>query len=97
MEVGLGVAMAADPDFVPPYRLMAQIKAAAAGPRRRRRRASNRALARGNVVPEMDRARLEFELAELSGNADARQAALTKLVKLDSGDAATVACVGRSP
>ena len=27
IEVGLGVAIAADPDFVPPYRLLAQIKA----------------------------------------------------------------------
>ena len=27
MEVGLGVAIAADPDFVPPYRLLAEIKA----------------------------------------------------------------------
>ena len=44
----------------------------------------------------MDRARLEFESAELSGNADARQTALTKLAKLDSGDAATWGALGAS-
>ena len=69
MEVGLGVAIAADPDFVPPYRLLAQIKA------QRQDRAGavatlDRALARGNAIPELDRARLELESAELTGNAD---------------------------
>jgi len=85
MEVGLGVAIAADPDFVPPYRLLAQIKA------QRQDRAGavatlDQALARGNAIPELDRARLELESAELTGNPDARQSALAKLVKLDSGD-----------
>ena len=93
MEVGLGVAMSADADFVPPYRLMAQIKA------QRQDRAGavatlDRALARGNAIPEMDRARLELESAEFSGNTEARQAALLKLVKLDSGDAASWNALG---
>ena len=93
MEVGLGVAIAADPDFAPPYRLLAQIKV------QRQDRAGavatlDRALARGNAIPEMERARLELESAELSGNADARQAALSKLVKLDSGDAASWSALG---
>ena len=84
MEVGLGVALAADPDFVPPYRLLAQVKA-------QQDRAGavatlDQALARGNAISELDRARLELESAELTGNADARQSALGKLVKLDSGD-----------
>src|SRR5260370_3043147 len=84
IEVGLGAALAAGPDFVPPYRLLAQIKA-------QRDRAGavatlDQALARGNAISELDRARLELESAELSGNADARQSALGKLVKLDSGD-----------
>ena len=95
MEVGLGVAIAADPDFVPPYRLLAQIK----GQRQDRAGAVatlDRALARGNAIPELDRARLELESAELSGNAEARQAALTKLTKLDSGDAATWSALGAS-
>ena len=73
MEVGLGVAIAADPDFAPPYRLLAQIKA------QRQDRAGavatlDQALARGNAIPELDRARLELESAELTGNPDARQA-----------------------
>src|ERR1019366_9843718 len=85
MEVGLGVAIATDPDFVPPYRLLAQIKA------QRQDRAGalatlDQALTRGNAVPELDRARLELESAELTGNPDARQSALAKLVKPDSGD-----------
>jgi len=67
MEVGLGVAIAADPDFVPPYRLLAQIKA------QRQDRAGaaaalDQALARGHAIPELDRARLELESAELTGN-----------------------------
>jgi tetratricopeptide (TPR) repeat protein len=83
-EVGLGAALAADPDFVPPYRLLAEAKA-------ERDRAGavatlDQALARGNAISEVDRARLELEYADLSGNADARQSALVKLVKLDSGD-----------
>ena len=85
MEVGLGVAIAADPDFVPPYRLLAQIKAQ----RQDRTGAAatlDQALARGNTIAELERARLELESAELTGNPDARQNALTKLVKLDAGD-----------
>src|SRR5260370_42436179 len=83
-QAGLGAALAADPDFVPPYRMLAQIKA-------QQDRAGavatlDQALARGNAISELDRARLELESAELSGNADARQSALGKLVKLDSGD-----------
>ena len=85
MEVGLGVAIAADPDFVPPYRLLAQIKAQ----RQDRTGAAatlDQALARGHSIPELERARLESESAELTGNSDARQNALSKLVKLDAGD-----------
>ena len=94
MEVGLGVAIAADPDFVPPYQLLAQVK----GQRQDRAGAAatlDRALAR-NAISELDRARLEFGSAELSGNAEARQTALTKLTKLDSGDATTWSALGAS-
>jgi Flp pilus assembly protein TadD len=85
VEVGLGVAIAADPDFVPPYRLLSQIKA------QRQDRAGalaalDQALARGNAIPELERARLELESADLTGNPDAHLSALSKLVKLDSGD-----------
>jgi tetratricopeptide (TPR) repeat protein len=85
MEVGLGVAIAADPDFVSPYRLLAQIKA-----QRQDRSGAvatlDQALARGNAIPELERARLALESAELTGNPDARLSALSQLVKLDSGD-----------
>jgi tetratricopeptide (TPR) repeat protein len=95
MEVGLGVAIAADPGFVPPYRLLAQIKA------QRQDRAGavttlDQALARGNDLPELERARLELESAELTGNPDTRQSALAKLVKLDSGDPNTWRALGDS-
>ncbi|MCX6630957.1 MAG: hypothetical protein NTW28_25360, partial [Candidatus Solibacter sp.] len=85
MEVGLAVAIAADADFVPPYRLLAQIKA-----QRQDRTGAvatlDQALARGNAIAEPERARLELESAELTGNPDARQNALSKLVRLDSRD-----------
>ena len=95
MEVGLGVAIATDPDFVPPYRLLAQIKA------QRQDRAGalatlDQALTRGNGVPEIERARLELESAELSGNPDARQSALAKLVALDSADSNAWRALGDS-
>src|ERR1022692_3383288 len=85
MEVGLGVAIAADPDFVPPYRLLAQVKAER-GDRAGAAAALDQALSRGNAIPELERARMELESAELTGNPDARQNALAKLVKLDAGD-----------
>lgn len=86
MEVALGVAIASDPDFVAPYRLLAQVKA------QRQDRAGaaatlEQALARGNAIPEIDRVRLEVDSAEVSGNTAARLTALTKLVKLDARDA----------
>jgi tetratricopeptide (TPR) repeat protein len=94
-EVGLGVAIAADPDFVPPYRLLAQVKA-----QRQDRSGAvatlDQALARGHAIPELERARLELESAELTGNPDARQSALSQLVKLDSGDADAWRALGDS-
>jgi Flp pilus assembly protein TadD len=85
-EVGLGVAVAADPNFVAPYRLLADVKT------QRQDLAGavatlDQALARGNGIPELERANLEFQSAELKGNSEARQTALAKLVKLDSGNA----------
>jgi Flp pilus assembly protein TadD len=95
MEVGLGVAVAADPTFVAPYRLLAQIKA------QRQDRAGalavlDQALALGNAIPEVERARLELDAAELSGNAEARQRALAKLVTVDSGDSGAWRALGDS-
>jgi Flp pilus assembly protein TadD len=85
MEVGLNVAIAADPDFAPPYRLLSEVKL------QRQDRAGARAtieqaLARGNSIPEVEHARLEVMAAELGGNTEARLKALTKLVQLDGSD-----------
>src|SRR5664280_2537332 len=95
MEVGLGVAIAADPDFVSPYRLLAQIKA-----QHRDRSGAvatlDQALARGNAIPELERARLALESAELTGNPDARLSALSQLVKLDHGDSNAWRALGDS-
>ena len=95
MEVGLGVAIAADPDFVSPYRLLAQIKA-----QRQDRSGAvatlDQALARGNAIPELERARLALESAELTGNPDARLSALSQLVKLDRGDSNAWRALGDS-
>src|ERR1022692_2220210 len=95
MEVGLGVAIAADPDFVSPYRLLAQIKA-----QRQDRSGAvatlDQALARGNAIPELERARLALESAELTGNPDARLSALSQVVKLDSGDSNAWRALGDS-
>jgi tetratricopeptide (TPR) repeat protein len=95
MEVGLGVAIAADPDFVAPYRLLAQVKAQRQD-RTGAAAALDQALARGNAIPELERARLELESAELTGNPDTRQSALSKLVKLDTGDSNTWRALGDS-
>jgi len=46
MEVGMGVAIAADPDFVPPYRLLAQIQA-----QRQDRAGAAATLERGAAMP----------------------------------------------
>ena len=85
-EVGLGVAIAADPNFVPPYRLLAEAKAQRQDPAGAVA-ALDQALARGTALSELERTRLELQSAEFAGNANARQTALSKLVKLDSGDA----------
>jgi tetratricopeptide (TPR) repeat protein len=99
MEAGFGVAIAADPDFVPPYRQLAQLKAQQQdrpGALAIVERAVERARARGNAIPELERARLELESAELAGNPDARRDALTKLVKLDPADSTAWRALGDS-
>jgi len=87
MELGLNVAIAADPDFAPPYRLLSEMKL------QRQDRAGalatvEQALARGNSIPELERARLQLVAAELNGTPEARQNALVRLSRLDSSDAA---------
>jgi tetratricopeptide (TPR) repeat protein len=80
-------AIAADPDFGPPYRLLAQLKAqqqdrAAAGA------LLGQALAHAGAMPPAERARLELEAADLHGDSTARKSALATLVALEPNDSA---------
>jgi tetratricopeptide (TPR) repeat protein len=81
-------AIAADPDFGPPYRLLAELDA-----HRQDRAAADallgQALARAGAMPPAERARLELEAANLHGDSAARKSALTTLVALEPNDAAT--------
>ncbi len=78
-------AIAADPDFGPPYRLLAQLKA-----QQQDRAAAEallgQALARAPAMPPAERARLELEAANLHGDFAARKSALTTLVALEPND-----------
>jgi len=92
-------AIAADPDFGPPYRLLVQLKA-----QQQDRAAAEallgQALARAGAMPPAERARLELEEAELHGDSAARKSALTTLVGLEPNDPAVwsslaQSCMGR--
>lgn len=75
-------AIAADPDFTLAYRQLALLQA-----RRDRSGALevlSRALARG--IPEVERARIQLEAANLQDDSAARERALATLVKLDPAD-----------
>jgi len=85
MEAALGAAIAADPNFVQPHRVMAQLKA------QRQDRAGavaalESALANGQGISPVERARLELDIADVHANPEARLNALNKLVKLDGAD-----------
>ena len=83
----LETAIAADPDFGPPYRMLAQWKAQ----RQDRAGASallEQALARGDRIPPAERARIGLEVATLHDDRAGRQTALAALVKLEPFDAA---------
>ena len=81
-------AIAADPNFGPPYRLLAQLEA-----QRQDRAAADallgQALARSGAMPPAERARLELEAASLDGDSTARTSALTTLAALEPNDPAT--------
>jgi tetratricopeptide (TPR) repeat protein len=83
VEQTLERALAADPDFAPAYRLLAQWKA------QRQDRAGalallDQALARN--LPPVERARLEVDSADLRGDAAARGRACADLARLSPGD-----------
>ena len=79
-------AIAADPDFGPPYRMLAERKILdrdLAGAQA----LLDTALSRGNRIAESDRERLQLDLAKLTGDAAGRQRSLLALLKLDPHDA----------
>jgi tetratricopeptide (TPR) repeat protein len=81
-------AIAADPNFGPTYRQLAQLKARQndlAGARE----VLDRALTRGNAIPDSDRAFLQLEDAVLSNDTAARLNALAALAKANPNDPET--------
>ena len=83
IDEGLGGAIAADPNFAPPYRLLAQTKAQAQD-----RAGAVRILETALAHPLQPAARARFELmvAELRNDHAARLGALQSLVKLEPSD-----------
>jgi len=86
MSQSLESAIAADPDFGPPYRMLAQLKS------QRQDRAGalallDQALARGDRMPPAERASIELESATLRDDPVKRLTALNALVKLEPRDA----------
>jgi tetratricopeptide (TPR) repeat protein len=79
-------AIAADPDFGPPYRLLAQLKTQQQD-RAAAQALLGRALARAGAMPPAERARLQIEAANLDGDFAARKSGLTTLVGLEPNDA----------
>jgi tetratricopeptide (TPR) repeat protein len=79
-------AIAADPDFGPPYRMLAERKMQSQD-REGALAALDTALARGDRIPEADRAYLQLDIATLNGDDAGRQRALVALVKLNAHDA----------
>jgi tetratricopeptide (TPR) repeat protein len=81
-------AIAADPNFGPPYRLLAQLKA-----QQQDRAAAEallgQALAHAGAMPPAERARLQVEAANLHGDFAARKSALATLAGLEPNDPAT--------
>lgn len=79
----LSRAIAADPDFGPAYLLSAQILMAQ-GDRAALEQILKAARNRGNTIPDLDRARLETEIAMKQGDLASRETALQTLARLDA-------------
>jgi tetratricopeptide (TPR) repeat protein len=94
-EQNLDRAIAADPDFGPPYRLLAQLKAQQQD-RTTADALLGQALARAGAMPPAERARLHLEAAGLHGDSAARQSALTTLVALEPNDPAAWSSLAES-
>jgi Flp pilus assembly protein TadD len=81
-------AIAADPNFAPSYRILAEAKIQQQD-REGALAAIDRALARGAALPADERARLELAAAGLRDDSAARQKALLNLANATPADAAT--------
>ncbi len=95
MEKNAAAAIAADPNFGQPYRLMADVKT------QQRDRdgalaALDQALARGTAVPALERARIELQAAGLRNDFAARERALGELAKADPTDADSWSALGQT-
>ena len=95
MEKSLSAAIAADPDFASPYRVLAQIRAQR-GDTAGANALIEQALSRGGRIRPVDRARLELEGADISRDPNARYAALLNLVKIDTADPGAWRTLGES-
>ncbi len=81
-------AIAADPDFGPGYRSLAELEA-----QRQDRGAAMAVLARGLArggIPAIERARIQSDAAVLQGDAAGKQGALAALAKLEPGNVRTL-------
>ena len=79
-------AIAADPDFGPAYRMLAERKTQGQD-RDGALAVLETALARGGRISEAERAHLQFDIATLNSDESGRQRALDALVKLNAHDA----------
>ncbi len=90
---GLEKAIAADPNYGPPYRMLAQLEL-----QHQDRAASEatltKALQRGEVLGAVERARIAADLAGLQNQPQLRLRALAALVKLDPNDTAAWQALG---
>jgi len=84
----LNRALAADPNFGPPYRMLAQLDAQR-GDRAGAIAELDSALARGDAIAPIERARIAVEAAALSGDSAARMQALAALAKLEPANPRT--------
>lgn len=88
---GLSAAIAADPNFAPPYLLLAETRMEQRD-REGALSALDQALARH--IPPVERARAQLQLATLRNDSAARQQALAALAKADPGDVDSWAALG---
>lgn len=93
MTDGASAAIAADPNYAPPYRLLAEVKSQQHD-RDGALAVLDQAMARGDAIPPAERARDAFESATLRNDFAARERALGDLAKASPGDLETWRALG---